>query len=315
MRAAIFVFPGFQILDLTGPGAVFGAVSEGRGEAPQMITLSVGGGAISASCGITVESKAYSGYRPRADDILLVAGGDGPGLRDLMRDGEAGDWFVAATRKVRRHGSICSGAFVLGAWGLLDGKRAATHWRSINALASRFPSTTVDSEAVYVEDGKLWTSAGVTAGIDMALAMVQRDHGARLANAIAKRFVLSVRRAGYQSQYSSLLGRQEHSARYADLIGFIGANPKAVLSVEALAERCGQTPRTFQRHFSKEMGITPAAYVLRSRLECARTLLSEGASVKTCAARSGFSSPESMSGAFRKAYGLSPAVYRANNSA
>ena len=315
MRAAIFIFPGFQILDLTGPGAVFGAVSEGRGEAPEITALSVAGGAISASCGLSVESEAYAGYRLGADDILLVAGGDGPGLRALMRDRHAGNWFVAATRKVRRHGSICSGAFILGAWGLLDGKRAATHWRSVDALASHFPSTTVDSKAIYVEDGKLWTSAGVTAGIDMALAMVQRDYGARLANAIAKRFVLSVRRPGNQSQYSSLLGRQEQSERYADLIGFIVANPKAVLSVEALAERCGETPRTFQRHFSKDMGITPAAYVLRSRLECVRTLLSEGESVKMSAARSGFSSPESMSGAFRKAYGLSPAVYRANNSA
>lgn len=312
MRTVILVFHGFQLLDLSGPASVFGAAAEGRKSGDEIVTVSAGGGPVVSSCGVAVASAALvSG----AIDTLLVVGGDGPGLRALMDDARTGAWFREAAASARRYGSICSGAFALAAWGLTDGRRVATHWNGAKQLAEGFPATEVDADAMFVEDGALWTSAGVTAGIDMALAMVERDHGPRLANAIARRLVLSVRRPGNQSQYSPLLGAQAKAAgRYADLVGYIAANLDRKLDVESLAARTGEAPRSFHRNFRVATGKTPAAFVTAARLDRARALLGEGAPVKTAAAACGFSSPEHFAKSFSGAFGLSPAAWRSLNA-
>lgn len=309
MQTILVVFPGFQLLDLSGPAAVFGAAAEGLGTASEIVVVSGQGGAVLSSCGIAVATQPL----PLADrvDTLLVVGGDGPGLSDLMEDRAVAAWFCAQAVNARRYGSICTGAFALAAWGLTEGKRVATHWHSAERLSDGFPETTVDAESMFVEDGALWTSAGVTAGIDMALAMVERDHGPRLANAIARRLVLSVRRPGNQSQYSPLLRAQAKAAgRYADLVGHIAANLDRKLDVETLAAHVGETPRSFHRNFREATGKTPAAFVTAARLDRARTLIAEGAPVKAAAAACGFSSPEHFTKSFSGAFGLSPAAWR-----
>ncbi|BBE36012.1 GlxA family transcriptional regulator [Sphingosinicella microcystinivorans] len=309
MRTLLLAFPGFQLLDLSGPAAVFGAAAEALGNGHEVVTISAQGGPVVSSCGVAVVTVplAASG----AVDTLLVVGGDGSGLEALMEDRETGEWFRAAADEARRYGSICTGAFALAAWGLTRGRRVATHWRSAERLSQRFPETTVDADAMFVEDGALWTSAGVTAGIDMALAMVERDYGPRLANAIARRLVLSVRRPGNQSQYSPLLRAQAKAAgRYADLVGYIAANLGRKLDVEALSARVRETPRSFHRNFREATGKTPAAFVTAARLDRARTLLGEGAPVKAVAAVCGFSSPEHFTKSFSGAFGLSPAAWR-----
>lgn len=313
MRTVLLVFPGFQLLDLSGPAAVFGAVAEGLGNGDEVVTVSGQGGPVMSSCGVAVSTLPLPVFD--AVDTLLVVGGDGPGLRALMEDGRTGEWFRQGAATARRYGSICTGAFALAAWGLTDGHRVATHWNGAGLLSEGFPETTVDADAMFVEDGALWTSAGVTAGIDMALAMVERDHGPRLANAIARRLVLSVRRPGNQSQYSPLLRAQAKAAgRYADLVGYIAANLDRRLDVESLAARARETPRSFHRNFREATGKTPAAFVTAARLDRARALLGEGAAVKATAAACGFSSPEHFAKSFAGAFGLSPAAWRALNA-
>lgn len=313
MQTVLLVFPGFQLLDLSGPAAVFGGAAEGLGNGGEVVTVSAEGGAVMSSCGVAVATLPLPAFD--TVDTLLVVGGDGPGLRALMEDERTGAWFRRTAATARRYGSICSGAFALAAWGLTDGHRVATHWNGAHLLAEGFPGTEVDADAMFVEDGALWTSAGVTAGIDMALAMVERDHGPRLANAIARRLVLSVRRPGNQSQYSPLLRAQTKAAgRYVDLVGYIAANLDRKLDVEALAARVRETPRSFHRNFREAMGKTPAAFVTAARLDRARALLGEGAPVKTAAAACGFSSPEHFTKSFSGAFGLSPAAWRSLNA-
>ena len=313
MRTIFLVFPGFQLLDLSGPAAVFGGAAEGLGNDAEVVTVSAEGGAVMSSCGVAVATLPLPAFDTL--DTLLVVGGDSPGLRALMEDRRTGEWFRRAAATARRYGSICSGAFALAAWGLTDGRRVATHWNGAHLLAEGFPGTAEDADAMFVEDGALWTSAGVTAGIDMALAMVERDHGPRLANAIARRLVLSVRRPGNQSQYSPLLRAQAKAAgRYADLVGYIAANLEQKLDVETLAARVRETPRSFHRNFRAATGKTPAAFVTAARLDRARALLGEGAPVKTAAAACGFSSPEHFTKSFSGAFGLSPAAWRSLNA-
>lgn len=312
MRTIFLIFPGFQLLDLSGPAAVFGAAAQALGKPPDMVTVSAAGGAVLSSCGVEVQSVPARGMRAGPRDTLLVVGGEREGLETAMADAETGSWFAQGAARARRYGSICSGTFALAAWGLLDGRRAATHWRGARALQNRFPGVEVDAEALFVEDGRLWTSAGVTTGIDMALAMVERDVGLDIANTIARRLVLTVRRPGHQSQYSSLLGAQAGGGgNYADLVAYIAANLSTPLGVEALAERAGDSLRSFHRRFRKAVGQSPAAFVMEARLSSARDLLADGMPVKLAAARAGFSSPAQLGRAFQKKFGIAPGAYRA----
>ena len=216
-------------------------------------------------------------------------------------------WLQKVAPRTRRYGSVCTGAFVLASAGLLDGKRVATHWASCARLAERFPAVSVDAEALYVVDGKVWTSAGVTTGIDMALALVEADLGAATANLIARHFVLYARRPGYQSQFSPMLQAQATAdAPFAALIDWMQDHLDRELDVPTLARHAGYSERSFYRKFTEATGKTPAHFVEDLRLDAARTLLSKGLSLKLIAGRVGLKSSARLGQAFERRFGMAP---------
>jgi transcriptional regulator GlxA family with amidase domain len=311
-RVVILVFPGFQLLDLSGPGSVFASASQVAGARGYVVeTASATGGLIASSAGVSVASSAAASIDPFAVDLLLISGGDRDGLLTLIRNEDLADWTRNVAAHAARHGSVCTGAFALSAWGLCNGRRVATHWAAAGALQRAYRSTRVDPAPLWVEDGSLWTSAGVTSGIDMALAMVARDEGEACAAAVARRLVLPLRRQGNQAQHSRILEAQSGAdGRYAELIGWIAQNLDRRLAAPELAARAGQAERSFQRGFSRSAGLTPAAFVARLRLEHARELLSAGHSVKEAARSCGYAGADRLSRAFSRAYGAPPTSAR-----
>jgi transcriptional regulator GlxA family with amidase domain len=311
-RIAILAYEGCQLLDVTGPAAVFGAANEGRDRpAYEVEIVSPDGGPVMSNCGVGLMSR-----RPgKRYDTLLVAGGS-LGLKAVMAREDVRRWLRRVTPRTRRFGSVCSGAFVLAAAGLLDGKRVATHWASCQRLAEKFPAVTVDADALYVVDGKVWTSAGVTTGIDMALALVEADLGAATANLIARHFVLYARRPGYQSQFSPLLQMQtEADAPFARLIEWMQAHLDEPLDVPALAARAGLSERSFYRKFVEATGRTPAHFVEGLRLDAARTLLAKGLPLKAIAGRVGLRSSARLGQAFERRFGMAPSLFREMHAA
>lgn len=243
----------------------------------------------------------------RFDSVFLV-GGDEPGLRAVMADMRLRKWTSTACNSASRFGSICSGSLILAEWDLIGSRRFATHWSAAAQAGRRWPHLSLDADALFVEDGNLWTSAGVTAGIDMTLAIVEADHGEALARAIAQRLVLSARRPGWQSQFSPALAAP--GGRYADLIAWIGDNIDMPLSVEMLAERACETLRSFHRNFTSATGSTPAHYVMRMRIDRARMLIGEGIALKQVARCTGFSNAAQLSSAFTKIVGMTASEWR-----
>lgn len=311
MKTIVFLtYEGAQLLDMAGPASVFAEANEFVCRpAYRVVIASPGGGLIRARGGIAFSTVPILEATPKHIDTIIVSGGVGEPLRRVLANQEVAKWFRRAARLTRRVGSTCTGAFVLAGWGLLDGRRATTHWQAADQLRASFPGVTVDENALFVEDGKIWTSAGVSTGIDMALTMVERDQGRFVAASIAQRLVLTMKRPGHQSQFSSLLDSQ--AGRYAELIQWMGENLRGDLSIEALASRANQSVRTFCRRFAAEVGLPPAAYVERLRLDRARTLLDAGEMAKKVAADAGFGSLNRLWRAFNRAYGLTPSAYRA----
>ena len=309
---------GAQVLDITGPAAVFSGANTALPERMPYIvrTLSPTGGLIETMSGVALHTEAVDTVAPDAVDTLLVSGHDRTGMQALSASRSARAWVHEVAGMARRWGSVCSGAFALAYWGLLDGKRAATHWANSDELAARYSNIRVDADALYVVDGKTWTSAGVTAGIDMSLAMVEADLGADVAAEIARHLVVYLRRPGSQSQFSRALQRQSAAASpYADLIAWAGANLYGDLSVETLAGRAGQSLRTFQRRFTDTTGRSPAAFVEDMRLERAKALIVAGVALKTVASDIGYPSASRLTSTFRRRVGLSPSVWKAVHSA
>ncbi len=230
-RLFLLAYDGCQLLDVTGPAAVFGAANDAAGRPVYDLRIvSPDGGVVASNSGVAIQSRRIGGQ----PDTLLVAGGS-RGLGATMARADLRRWLLKVAPKARRYGSVCTGAFVLAAAGLLDGKRVATHWASCDRLAERFPAVTVDAESLYVVDGEVWTSAGVTTGIDMALALVEADLGAAVANLIARHFVLYARRPGYQSQFGPLLQAQTKAeAPFAQLIDWMQDNLGQPLDVPIL---------------------------------------------------------------------------------
>jgi transcriptional regulator GlxA family with amidase domain len=306
-RIFLVAYQGCQLLDVTGPAAVFGAANEASGRPVYDLSIvSPDGGAVTANSGVVLQSRRIGGQ----PDTLLIAGGS-LGLKAVMVREDVRRWLRKATAKTKRYGSVCTGAFVLAAAGLLDGKRVATHWASCERLARRFPALTVDADSLYVVDGKVWTSAGVTTGIDMALALVEADLGAATANLIARHFVLYARRPGYQSQFSPLLQAQTAAeAPFAKLIDFMQENLERPLDVPALAARAGLSERSFYRKFTEATGKTPAHFVESLRLDAARTLLAQGLPLKAIAGKVGLSSPARLGHAFERRFGMTPSLFR-----
>jgi transcriptional regulator GlxA family with amidase domain len=242
-------------------------------------------------------------------DTLVVAGGD---VRAAASDLRLRRWLRAMTPRVRRLASVCSGAFILAEAGLLDGRRATTHWLGVPLLQQRYPRVTVEPDAIFVRDGSVYTSAGVTAGIDLALAMVEEDLGRPIALAVARRLVVFLKRPGGQSQFSSHLAAQEVGPdALRDLSSWIVEHLDDELTIERLAARAAMSPRHFARVFRRETGCTPAKYVERARVDAARRLLEDGSDgLEGVAARCGFGSGEQMRRTFLRHVGVVPIEYR-----
>lgn len=309
---ALLAFDGVQVLDITGPAAVFAAANDAANQEYYRVhILSPAGGAVQSNSAVRLMTQALRSVAPDKVDTWLVAGGDAQGLERLARDARARQWALRASVRARRYGSICTGAFVLADFGLLDGRRVATHWQSCAQLAGAFSEVQVDANALYVEDGRVWTSAGVTTGIDMSLALVAQDLGNPVANAIARRLVLYARRPGYQSQFSPVLRAQARADEpFADLIQWMKEHLAEKLDVPTLAAQVAMSDRSFHRKFTDAMGETPAHFVETLRLDQARQLLSAGSGLKQIAAQTGYLSPAQLSRAFERRFGMTPLLFR-----
>jgi transcriptional regulator GlxA family with amidase domain len=302
-------FPDVQALDVVGPLEVF-AMANRNGADPAYATalVSASGQPITTSSGLSVGTARISRREPI--DTLVVAGGTGTAA--AMADDRLVAWLRTAAANARRVTSVCSGAFLLAQAGLLDGRRVTTHWSSCDALARLFPGIEVDPEPIYVRDGNVWTSAGVTAGMDLALALVEHDHGGELALAVARQLVLFTHRPGGQSQFSAQMAvRRAERPPLRRTLAFVAEHPEAELSVPALARRAAMSVRTFARAFRNEVGTTPAAFVQRSRVEAARRLLeTTDRAVDDIALSCGFGTVETMHRAFRRTVRTTPGQYR-----
>ena len=317
MHHVVFiVYPGFELLDASGPAAVFNSANraldqQGKPAFYEVTLTSADGGTIKSSSGIAVETSAISDLMPGEAHTVLVAGAERERLLPAVADPVLRSALPALAAKAERFGSVCSGGFLLAALGLLDGHRVATHWDSCQPLAETFPAVAVDPDALYVVDDRLWTSAGVTTGIDMALVMIASDLDASIAGEVAKRLILYARRPGYQSQFSPVLKAQvKADSPFADLIGWMQANLDAPLDVPALADRAGLSERTFHRRFVAATGETPARFVEAARLDAARMLLSRGVSLKSVASEVGLSPATRLSEAFERRFGVAPRLFR-----
>jgi transcriptional regulator GlxA family with amidase domain len=305
----VIAFPDVQALDVVGPLEVF-AMANRYGADPAYATalVSASGQPVTTSSGLSLGTEHTS--RRESIDTLLVAGGTGTAA--AMADERLIAWLRTAAASARRVTSVCSGAFLLAQAGLLDGRRVTTHWSACDTLARLFPAVEVDADPIYVRDGNVWTSAGVTAGMDLALALVEHDHGGELALAVARQLVLFTHRPGGQSQFSAQLAvRRAEREPLRDTLAFVAEHPEADLSVPALARRAAMSVRTFARAFSREVGTTPAAFVQRSRVEAARRLLeTTGRTVDDIARACGFGTVETMHRAFQRVVRTTPGQYR-----
>lgn len=299
----IVLFDGVQSLDVTGPLEVF----TGAGNGYEVGTAAVGGCPIRTSSGLTI-TPDLDLLEVSEADILVVPGGVGTRC-------PAADLVAWLRRVAPRAGcvvSVCTGAFLLAEAGLLDGRRVTTHWAWCESLARRFPNVVVDPEPIFVRDGHIATSAGVTAGIDLALALVEEDLGRDVALSVARHLVMFLRRPGNQTQFSTQLAAQvARREPLRELQRWIAEHPDEDLSVPALAARACLSPRQFARAFTAEVGMTPGRYVDRSRLETARRLLEDAKDgVEQVARACGYGTPEAMRRAFLRALGVGPAEYR-----
>lgn len=305
-RNIVFVvFPGFQILDATGPLAAFEIAAHYAPGAYRVRLAALTAGLVPSSAqGAAMPAEALG--RVREIDTLIVVGGYG--TRAAFRDARLLAAVKRASARARRTASVCSGAFVLAAAGLLAGKRATTHWRRAGELARHFPDVQVDADCIHIEDGDVWTSAGVTAGIDLALAMIAVDCGAEIADETAREMVVYAKRPGGQAQHSALL--EFDAPRFSALNTWMRAHLKDDLSVAQLAAKAGMSPRTFARAYAAETGVTPARAVERMRVEAARAMLQRGEALQLIAAKTGFGDNERMRRAFVRLYGAPPAAMR-----
>lgn len=312
VRVGLVVFPGVQALDVAGPLDVFaeanGFLPAGSGYAITLVATTRE--PMRASNGLHMIADITCAETHEAFDLLLVAGG--PDLPRALPDPELVAWLRAQAPRTPRYGSICTGAFLLGHAGLLDGKTVTTHWQVASLLAKQFPAANVERDRLHVSDGSLVTSAGVTAGIDLALALLHADHGPELALRVAKRLVVVVQRQGGQSQFSpQLVAPSPEESPIARVRTWLLAHLDADASVDALAHVAGMSVRNFSRSFKEETGVTPGDFVESVRIDAARNRLeSSDASLKAIAVECGFTSPDHMRTTFVKRLGVTPSHYR-----
>lgn len=314
---ALYAYEGCQILDVVGPAEVFAQANRfmaeaGRGEEfryrPEVLSLS--GRPVRGSGGLSVLSDASIHEREDGGiDTLLLVGG--AGVHEAAKEPALLDWLRRQAPQVRRLGGICTGSFILGAAGLLEARRVTTHWRSSERLAESYPHTQVEADAIWIKDGDLYSSAGVTAGIDLALALVEEDCGSAITLEIARNLVLYLRRSGGQSQYSAhLLGQSAKTPALKAVQGWIMENLNKPLAVPDLAERAAMSPRNFARVFAAEIGLPPGRFIERARVDAARQALADGLAMGQVAGLTGFSSPDALRRAFVRQLGVTPGDYR-----
>lgn len=298
-RVGLLVFPGFQILDMVAVSVFELANASVPRPAYALEVVSEEGGPVKSSSGVQVETRAFGSAK---FDTLLVAGTmdigpSSPRLLAFLRD---------ASEKSRRISSICTGAFVLAEAGLLDGRRATTHWHYARELQRSFPRVKVEEDCIYIADGTVWTSAGMTACIDLSLALVEGDLGAEVSRAVARKLVVHSHRTGGQSQFSAFLELEPRSERIHDALNYAKKNLHLTLSVEQLAQVAHLSPRQFSRAFLAETGQSPARAIEKLRVETARALIEDGHSIDRVAQKAGFADPERMRRAFHRAFGQPP---------
>ncbi|MFE6489430.1 GlxA family transcriptional regulator [Streptomyces sp. NPDC057757] len=306
-RVAILVYDGVKLLDVVGPAEVFGEANL-LGADYRIVLVSTTGATVASSIGMRIAVDGSAATEPDPD-TFLVPGGDiyprTPVTRELV---EAARDLATRSGRVA---SVCSGAFVLGATGLLDGKRATTHWKVAGELAARHPKTRVEPDAIYVRDGTVYTSAGVTAGIDLALALVEEDHGSDVSREVARSLVVYLQRAGGQSQFSApLQGPPPRSPALRRVLDLITADPAGSYSLAELAARLNVSTRHLARLFRDELDTTPARYVESIRFDIAKSLLDQGHTATQAASMAGFPSYESLRRVFAREMSISPAAYQ-----
>jgi len=309
----VLAFPDVQLLDVSGPFQVFAtanALAQQAGETPPYILklVSQTAGPIVSSSGLALVAESLPAATQPLD-TLIIAGG--PGVNAAYRDPDLVDWVRHRTSVTRRVTSVCSGTFLLAATGLLDGRRATTHWSRCAELAAAFPAVRVEQDPIYIADGPIWTSAGVTAGIDMTLALVQADLGRTISTAVARQLVVFAKRPGGQAQFSAGLALAGSNATFEGLHDWMKQNLRGSLTVPALAEQAGMSERSFLRHYRQVTGVTPARAVERVRVEAARQALGETTyPVKRIARDCGFGCEETMRRSFLRILAVPPHAYR-----
>ena len=314
----ILALPGVQLLDVSGPLDVFAEANVQAGSQPRAVAayrlqiIAARPGPIRSSSGIRLLADTTIGERGGGEkfDTLLVAGC--PNAAEVSPDARVLEWLRQIAPNLRRYGSVCSGAFVLAAAGLLDGRRVTTHWAVAERLAQAFPQVSVDPDAIHVRDGRLRTAAGVTAGLDLALALVEEDLGREIALRVAAQLVMFFKRPGGQLQFSrrgeaAPVGR----SGLQEVQRWVAAHPALAHDVPSLAARMGLSARHFSRLFTREVGVTPATWVEEARVSAARTLLESGeVAPKQVASRCGFANADTLRRTFARHIGVTPSEYR-----
>lgn len=301
---AVVIFPGFQLLDAAGPVAAFEIAERLRPGSYELVLLAPSGGRVASSSGLELAAHPL---RQRPFDTVVVSGGD------IIRSMTAAREVVTWLRRVeaRRISSVCSGAYLLAEAGLLDERRATTHWASTDDFGRRYPKIRLEAERIFIRDGDVWTSAGISAGIDLALALIEDDLGPQIARRTAQQLVVHQRRPGGQSQFSALVELGGRTGRFTELIAWTRARLAERLTVERLADRAAMSPRNFARAFAAETGTTPAKAVERLRLETARTAVETShAPLERIAETAGFGDPGRMRRAFLRSFGQPPQALR-----
>lgn len=317
----LLAFEGVQLLDVAGPMQTFASANELAGEtggAPyRIVVVSRRGGPVCTSAGLPLVTRPIGSALGKSRiDTLIIPGG--PGVHDALKDKWTLDWVRRQFPAVRRIASVCTGAFLLAEAGVLAGRRATTHWKSCARLQGAYPDIRVEPDPIYIHEDRIWTSAGVTAGIDLSLALVADDLGRKLAMQVARHLVVFLNRPGGQSQFSAALEAQAAAAaanapnHFAPLHGWIAEHLSDDLRIERLAEQAGMSPRTFARIYAAKMGVTPARMVEKIRVEAVRRKLEEtDLPIKRIASECGFSKEERLRRAFARQVGTTPAEYRA----
>lgn len=319
-RVVILIYSGVTLLDVAGPAQTFSSANNVESYADkagyEVILTSLHGGAVMTDSGIEMNTVSISEASKKAIDTMVVAGGNG--VFETLEEHKLVEWIAEQSHKCRRTASTCMGSFLLAEAGLLDGHPVTTHWRYIPELQRRYPNISVQKDPLFIRNDNIWSSAGVTAGIDLALAMVEEDLGHDAAMQVAQSLVVFFKRPGGQPQFSNVLlaQKQDDDGTFSELHAWIMGNLQNDLSVDNLAKRVAMSPRTFSRLYKKRTGHTPAKSVEIMRVDSAKRQLERGLDpLVTVAFKSGFSDEQGLRRAFRRHVGISPSDYRDKFSA